>query len=339
MALAVFGQLTCRASSATRGGLHGEGLWISWLSPLGWVRFTRAFADENWWVFGLAASLIAVLVALAYALSARRDIGAGLLPPRLGPAAAAPRLRSPLALAWRRHRGTLLAWMAGAAVFGVHAGLAWPNMSKFVDSPQLAGWLGQMGARDAGDAFLFIIMYVLGQVVAVYAMMAVLEMRAEEVEGRAEALLATPVGRLRWAGSHLFFALIGPAVVLAVLGLLIGLGYGLSAGDVGHELPRLLARTMAMLPAAWVMAGLAAALYGLLPRFTMAVSWGLLALFFALELGWELQQISQPLFNISPFAHVHWAIQVTATPLVGLTVVAAALTAIGLIGFQRRDLG
>ena len=45
-----------------------------------------------------------------------------------------------------------------------------------------------------------------------------------------------------------------------VLGLTIGLGYGLSAGDVGYELPRLLARTMVTLPAVWVMTGVAASL-------------------------------------------------------------------------------
>jgi ABC-2 type transport system permease protein len=175
--------------------------------------------------------------------------------------------------------------------------------------------------------------------VSVYAIAATLEMRSEEVEGRAEAVLATAVSRLRWAGSHLFFAVLGPTTVLAVLGLLIGLAYGLSAGDVGRELPRLLARTLVALPAVWVMAGLATALYGLLPRFAAPASWGALALFLALELGWELQQISQSLFNISPFAHVHWAIPATTASLVGLASVAAALMAVGLIGFQRRDLG
>src|SRR4029450_5079462 len=108
------------------------------------------------------------------------------------------------------------------------------------------------------------------------------------------------------------------------LGLTIGLGYGLSAGDtfaslsagVEHELPRLLARTLVTLPAVWVMAGLATALYGLWPRFATPLTWGALVVFLALELAWELQQVSQSLFNVSPFAHVHWAIQVTATPLI-----------------------
>lgn len=49
----------------------GGASWLSWLSPLGWVRFTRAFADERWWVFGLFAGLVSVLgqVASAYAMT------------------------------------------------------------------------------------------------------------------------------------------------------------------------------------------------------------------------------------------------------------------------------
>ena len=93
------------------------------------------------------------------------------------------------------------------------------------------------------------------------------------------------------------------------------------------------------LPAVWVMAGLAMALYGLLPRFASAFTWAVFAAFVALEMGWELQQVSQALFNISPFAHVHWALQVTMVPLVGLTAVAAMLAVSGLIGFRRRDVG
>jgi ABC-2 type transport system permease protein len=182
-------------------------------------------------------------------------------------------------------------------------------------------------------------MYILGQVISAYALATALRMRTEELDGRADPLLATPVSRLRWAWSHLAFAMLGPTVVLAVLGLAIGVGYGLTAGAIGAELPRLLARTMATLPAIWVMAGLAAALYGLLPRFAVALSWAALALFLTLELGWEVQRLSQAVFDISPFAHVHWAIQVTAASLIGLTLVAAALTAAGLAGLRRRDIG
>ena len=124
-----------------------------------------------------------------------------------------------------------------------------------------------------------------------------------------------------------------------MLGLFIGLGFGLSAGDVGGVLPRLLLRTLAVLPAVWVMAGIAAALYGLLPKFAAAVTWAALGLFFLLELGWELQQVSQVVFDLSPFAYVHWSLPVSLPPLLGLSLAAAVLFALGVVGLRRRDIG
>src|SRR5262249_30352066 len=85
--------------AVAHAGAHG----LSWLSPLGWTQLLRPFADERWWLLLLLAALSAALVVLAARLAAARDIGAGLLPVRPGPAAGA--LSSPLALAWRLQRG------------------------------------------------------------------------------------------------------------------------------------------------------------------------------------------------------------------------------------------
>jgi ABC-2 type transport system permease protein len=153
--------------------------------------------------------------------------------------------------------------------------------------------------------------------------------------GRADAVLATALSRLRWALGYVTIAVIGPAALLAVLGLSIGLGYGLTADNLARDLQR----ARLTLPAVWVMAGIAIALYGWLPRLNAGLTWAASAVFLALELGWELQWVSQRLFDASPFAHVHWSIPVTAAPLLGLTVLAAALTELGLSGLQRRGVG
>lgn len=313
--------------------------WLTWLSPLGWLRLTRAFAGEQWWIFTLFIALAIALAAAAYALSARRDLAAGVLPVPVGPATASPSLRSPLALAWRLNRGGLLGWSAAAAGFGLLLGVVGVSIGGFVDAPPMQAWATRMGARDAGDAFLFMTMFVLGQLVSVYAIVTALRLRSEETEGRADAVLATPVSRSRWALGNLSVAIVGPAVLLLVFGLTVGLGYGLSTQDLAHDLPRLLRRTLLTLPAVWVMAGIAVALYGLRPRLAAPLTWAAFAGFLALELGWELQRVSQSLFGISPFAHVHWSIQVTAAPLLGLTTLSVGLMAIGLFGFQRRDVG
>ena len=320
------------------GGPNSEG-WLSWISPLGWLRLTRAFAGERWWVLGLSAVLIAACVAAAYALARRRDLGSGLLPTRPGAATAAPGLSTPLALAWRLHRNALGAWAIGAALFGLLLGNVAVTISSFVDSPAFRQWSEGLGIGNPGDAFLYLVLYVLGQVVSAYAITVALRLRTEEVDGRAEVVLAEPVSRMRWAGSHLLLAVLNPALVLGVLGLAIGLGFGLTSGDPGRDLPRLFARTLVTLPAIWLMAGLTTALYGWLPRVAAAVSWGALVLFLALELAWEFRQIDSAVFGLSPFAHVHFAQPITAAALAALTLIAAALMGGGLLGLRRRDIG
>jgi len=157
---------------------------------------------------------------------------------------------------------------------------------------------------------------------------------------RAEPVLATAVGRLRWATSHLLFAVVGPAITLSAAGLAAGLTYGLSTGEVGEELPRVLAGAVAQLPAVWVLAGIAAALFGLLPRLT-SLSWAALGAFVLLGLFGELLQLDQWMVDLSPFTHIPKLPggEVSAEPLVWLISVAAVLTMAGLVGFRRRDLG
>ena len=57
----------------------------------------------------------------------------------------------------------------------------------------------------------------MGLTIAAYTVQATLRMRAEEASGRAEPLLATRVGRIRWAMSHLVFAVLGTAGRLLAL--------------------------------------------------------------------------------------------------------------------------
>jgi ABC-2 type transport system permease protein len=316
--------------------------WLTWLSPIGWAIRTRPFAGDRWWVLGLAVGFVAVLTAVAYALVGRRDLDAGLLPQRPGPAQASPRLRSTLALAWRLHRGILIGWVVGLALWGATLGGAADGIGHAVGAnQQITDLLARMGGRKGlVDAYLAAVFGITGLIAAAYAVQATLRLRAEETSGRVEPLLATQVGRIRWALSHLAFALLGTAVLLAVAGAGAGLVYGLQIHDVGGQVPRLLAAALVQLPAAWILAGLGAALFGLAPRLA-ALTWaGLIACLLLLELG-VLLGLSQWLVDVSPFAHVPKlpGTAFTATPLLWLTGITVALAAAGLAGFRRRDIG
>jgi ABC-2 type transport system permease protein len=327
------------AGDSARGG---AGAWLSWLSPIGWAQKMRAFAGERFELCALAAAVAVALAVLALRLSARRDLGSGYFPARAGAATAAPSLRGAFGLAWRLHRGALVAWtlalaLAGAAIGGM-ARAAAELLSGSVRLRLIAAALGGAGAMV--DTYLAATAAMLGVLAAGCALSASLRLCAEEEAGRAELLLSAPLGRVRWAASHLGFAALAPAVALLAAGAATGLTHGVATGAVARELPRALAAAAVQLPAVWVLAGFAAVTVGWVPRAAAALSWSLLAACLLIgELG-QLLGLGRWLTQLSPFAHVPRlpAAPASATPLLALLAVAAGLVAVGLVGLRRRDL-
>jgi ABC-2 type transport system permease protein len=293
-------------------------------------------------VLGLAALFTAAVAAVAYTLTGRRDLGAGILPARPGPAQATASLRSPLALAWRLQRGTLLAWAAGFAVYGAAIGGVADGINDIVkDSSGTRDMLTKMGGQQGiVDAFLATTMGMIGLLASVYAVQATLRLRSEEMAQRVEPLLATSVSRTRWAASHLIIAALGTAVLLTVAGLATGLTHGLRAHDLSGQPPRLLGAALVQIPGAWVLAAIVVVLFGLSSRLAVA-GWGALAACLLLGQLGPILKLSQWAMDLSPFTHVPKLPggDLTATPLISLTLLAALLTTAGLAGFRRRDIG
>jgi ABC-2 type transport system permease protein len=83
---------------------------LSWFSPVAWAQQNRALVDVRWTPLLLSGALLGALVAGAPRLAGRRDVGAGLLPPRRGPAGASALLSGPTGLLTRLQRGTVVGW-------------------------------------------------------------------------------------------------------------------------------------------------------------------------------------------------------------------------------------
>ncbi len=337
-----------RSARSATPGPH----WLSWLSPIGWGQQVRALADNRWPVLLLLLAAAAALLAAAIALYARRDLGAGVFPPRPGPArgalAHAPR-NSPGACSAARCSAGPRASRSSVRAFG---SIAQDIGDVIGDSAGRARGAAQarrageprrrLPRRDAADPRL---------IAAAYAIQATLRLRAEETSGRAEPLLATATSRTRWALSHAAIAFAGTAALLAAAGLAAGLGHAAQTGDAA-QIPRVLAAALAQTPAAWVLAGLTLALFGALPKGT-AAAWGALALALALGQLGPVADLPQTLIDVSPFAHSpqlpcrqgrpqgdHMPCaggSLDAGPLV-LTALATALAAAGLAALRGRDL-
>ncbi|QHC20266.1 ABC transporter permease [Streptomyces sp. GS7] len=332
------------AASAPGGATAREGgaPVLTWLSPVGWSQNLRAYAGERWWVVLLFATATAVATAAAYALTARRDIGMSFLPARPGPARAPRSLGGPSGLAWRLQRTTLLGWTAGFALAGAaFGGIAKGAASMVGGNQQTRELFERMGGqRGLTDAFLATMTGLLGMIAAIYAVGAVLRMRAEETGDRAEPLLASAVGRVRWACGHLAVAVAGSAVVLATGGLALGISYGASVGDLAGRTGPVLTAALAQLPAVWTLTGLAVLVFGLLPKATGAV-WALVG--GCLALGWVGPALDLPQWamDLSPYGHLPKLPggTVTAAPFLWLPALSAVFISAGLTGLRRRDLG
>ncbi len=314
---------------------------LTWLSPQGWAGHVEPYAGNNGAVLLLFVATTAGCVLIAVLLLERRDLGLALFPARLGPATNA-RLTGPAALAGRLHRGTFIGWLAGMVALGaVTGGVASTSSDLLTSNPQLVEAMTTIGGAGAITDVLLSTMGVLsGLIVGGYAISTALRMATEESADRVAPVLSGAVSRRRWMTGNLTFVVGGPLVLLAVAGIVAGLINAAIVGDGASGFGKALGAMLVQVPATLVLGGLAVALFGWLPRFT-ALAWA--ALVVALLLGQlgQLLQLPGWLLDLSPYTHVPAVptADVRWTPLILLTLIAAALIAVGVAGFQRRDVG
>ncbi|MEO6126275.1 MAG: ABC transporter permease [Ilumatobacteraceae bacterium] len=314
--------------------------WLSWLSPIGWAQQLRPFAGERWWTLALDAVAIAALSAVAMVLLDRRDLGSGLISSRPGPAVAGADLGSPLALAFRLQRGSIIGWSMGIAAAGATYGLITNAIAGFVrDNPDMADFLASTGSASLIDSYLATSTHVTALIATAAAVQSILRLRSEETAMRAEPLLATAVSRSSWAWSYLWVALATSVAVLAALGL----GLGLSTAAVSGQwsiVGSVLIGSFIHLPAMGFAIGFALALSGRLPNLAVG-AWALVAGGLVVALFGPVLRLPRWTLDLSPFEHVPLfpAQSVRALPLVVLVLVGMVLAAIGIDGLRRRDIG
>ncbi len=312
--------------------------WLTWLSPVGWAQQTRPFAEDRLWPLALHAVLTVVALGAAVAIESRRDLGAGILPDRPGPARGS--LASATALAWRLQRQGLLAWSIGLGLLSVVVGSVVTNLGDLLDTEDARAMIERMGGRGVlEDAFVSAELGFLAVAATGYALSAAGRAHGEESAGRLEGLLATPVPRRVWLAGHLLVAIAGSALLLTVVGLGLGAAHAVGAGDASVVWPDLVAAWV-RLPAVWVVLGVTLVLYAVRPGWFVA-GWAVMAGSVVLsELG-ELLRLPHAVTELSPYSHVPQlpATSFEVAPVLGLLLVAAALLAAGAWLFGRRDLG
>lgn len=312
---------------------------LSWLSPIGWGQAVRAFADERWWTLGLCAVVAAALVVVAFWLSTRRDLGAGLRAAAAGPAHGSTTLRSPLGLAWRMQRGAVLGWTAGLLLTGIAFGSIGSDVDQlFTDNPAVADFYAQLDGVSLTDTYLSSSLVMLALLAGGFAVSAVLHLRSEEAAGRVEPLLATPTSRSRWAAGTLVVATAGTIAAIVAGGLGMGIAYAVVSGEADQVL-RLAGASLVTVPGILVLIGLTMLLLGAAPGAALA-AWAVLTGMVLVGYLGDALQLPGWVRDLSPMTHLPSvpAEPLTVGPIAVLLASAVAFVAIGLWALRRRDL-
>lgn len=322
------------------GGGNSVPGWLRWAVPMEWGMLIRPFSDERWWVALLPLGLFVACAALAFRLESARDHGAGLVQARPGRGQAAHWLSGPVGLAWRLQRGGIIGWTLGITLSALGCGSIVAQMEKsLAANPQMGELLQKMG----GSSNLFVAFYVamlgiLGTVTAIFAATVLNRLRAEEVKGRTEPVLATATSRTRYALSHLWLAFVFPTLAFVLVGALLPVAQAQRDGD--WSLVGTYTRSaLALLPGLWLVLGLAMALVGWLPRFTGLVwavlGWTLFATWFSV-----LFEVPAWLTRVHPWGHLAHLPRdpIDWTAFWVELVLAVMLVVLGLVGYRRRAI-
>lgn len=321
------------------GDMAAEGgTALSWFSPLAWAQQTAPFVLDRWWPLVLTLGFAIATTAVGFLLAGRRDLGASLVETRPGPREATPRLGTPIGLAARLQRGNFLGWGVALVVAGLAYGAYTDALTTaFDDLPDVFVELFG-GTDDLVAGYLAYMAVFMAFLAGAYTVTAMQSLRGEETGGRAEPVLATPVSRTVWLASNLAVTASGVVVLLAAAGLATGLGAAIVTGD-GSHVGEMLVAHLNQVPAVWVVVGVAALLFGVLPR-AVPASWALVAFGMIASTFGPLLDLPERVLELSPFAHAADVPleSVRSIPLLALTAIAVVGALGGLLAYRRRDL-
>jgi ABC-2 type transport system permease protein len=323
--------------------LEVKSSWVSWLSPIGWAQRSEPFSEADVTRLLPHAMAAGALCVLALTIRQRRDLGWGLLSEGGGRNNAIVWGRTLGGLAWRLQRGTLLGWCVGAGVLGLIAGALGPMVADVArDNDSLTDLIGRLvpgNNLDIDDLFIAALLGIAGFLAAAAGVQAVQRLRAEEVEGHTESILATATSRSRLLLTSLAVAVVSVASVAVASGVAAGLTVAASSGDRA-AVGVLTVASLAHVPAALVFVSITALVLATVPRATVLLGWGLLTLGLAVGQLGDLLRLPEWLQAVSPF---HYS---PATPVeqfdmpaaLMLSAIAVALTVGATVIYRHRDL-
>ncbi len=278
-----------------------------------------------------------MLTTVALVITGRRDVGSALIAARAANPTASPFLRTPVGIALRSHRGSLLGWTAATVIVsGTFGSLAQPLIDAVDGNPSLAAAMGASGTTGL-DTVLAMNALIIALIGAGYAVQAIGVLHVEESSGRLEARLSGDRGRWSWLSVQLIVVAAGIAIVSATGGAALAIGTSIS---VGHDVTGQVVRAVIdFLPAVVFFAGLTVLLFSAIPRWQPA-AWLVYAFGAVIAYLGDSLNLAEPVLKLSPFHLIGNppATGVDAVDVTVLSLLAAACVAGGYGAFGRRGI-
>lgn len=318
-----------------------QAAWPSWITPFGWLQATRSLTFPDWSPLIITLVFVGLATPAAFLLLSRRDIGAGILPPRQGAARAGKLLQTPLGLTLRLQKNIFTGWLAGVLAMIICIGYLTPEMTSIYESSdQMRAMIEGMGGGGALlPAFLSAMLMITVLLVIGYAIHALTKLRSEESSGHLENLLATKLSRLEWLGLHAAVALTGGLIMLIVSGAGLALFVNLASS---HQVSiwQYTSASLSYAPLLYVFVGSYLMLFGLWPHLSNWLLWTYYG--FMVFMSWvgQILKLNQKIMNLSIMESLPSvpAEDTIIKPLLIMCLVAAIFIVVGSTLFYRRNL-
>lgn len=329
---ALGGGLALRMLADAAGPQH----WLGWLTPFGLTARVAPYADNRLAPL-LVLAAVPIPLAVAAIIAARhRDLGRGILNPSGRHRPRTRLLGSLTGFATRRALRPTAAWAVGIAAFFLIVGALTATILRFLhDNPRFADLAAAAGVDhlDTADGFAAAMFGLVAIPAGLYAATRIATTAADETNRHWTPLLALPLSRHALVITELAVTTGGVLVLLTTAGLALWATAPLGAADA-------LAGAWNAAPVALLSVGAAVLALGWAPRTVAAV--GALPVAGGFLLHTISHNLDAPawLAGLSPFAHLAAVPDIPPDwpATAGLLTAGALLTALGVVGYARRDL-
>ncbi|WP_277678243.1 ABC transporter permease [Gracilibacillus dipsosauri] len=319
------------------GDVSNEALSLS--SPLGLLLRVEVFVHNYWWPILITFMVYLILVAVAFLLNNRRDVGAGLIATKPGRKKASGWILSTIGLALRIQRTSIIAWLVAMLLLGLSYGSVFGDLEAFFENNEaMKQMLGSNANYSLTEQFITMLMVILAIFSTIPALITFLKIKGEEKKERLGMLLTGTVSRWNIVGVYYLIGILLSTIsqFLAVYGLWIS-----SSFVMEEPIPfiNFWKAGMAYLPASWFLLTIALCIFGFLPKWTPII-WGYLVFSFIVVYLGEMLDLPEWLAQLSSYSHIP-QLPVEAfdwLPIIVLIGLSLIGTVAGFIGFRKRDV-